>query len=164
MARLVAADLDDVCGCLLTGLDPGSHDRGLPAPLVPNGKRRGAGLSTSRAWRTQRSSIVRSPVLTCTPARSSRALDPVTGKFTPKKFRNDPHTVTAWVRSLPRPVSVVHEARPTGYTLARHFEEAGLCVCVIAAPSKLQRLSQFTPPRRNVRVDAYTAFNTTQPP
>ena len=60
----------------------------------------------------------------------ARALDPVTGKFTPKKFRNDPRAVTAWVRSLPRPVSVVHEAGPTGYTLARHFEEAGLCVCV----------------------------------
>ncbi len=43
-----------------------------------------------------------------------------------------------WVRGLPGPVRVVYEAGPTGFGLARFLLTAGI-ICVVAAPSKLQR-------------------------
>jgi len=68
-----------------------------------------------------------------------------------KKFPYDPFQVIEWARTLPGPTTVVYEAGPTGYDLARHFSDAGI-ECVVAAPSKLQR-----PTGDRVKTDARDA-------
>ena len=66
------------------------------------------------------------------------ALDGVTGDVVRQRLSPDNGEILAWVGSLPGPVGVVYEAGPTGFGLARFLGTAGV-VCVVAAPSKLQR-------------------------
>jgi transposase len=66
------------------------------------------------------------------------ALDSDTGEVFARRLIPDWEEITAWVRSPPPPVSVVYEAGPTGYGLARALGVAGVD-CVVAAPSKLIR-------------------------
>jgi transposase len=49
--------------------------------------------------------------------------------------------VVEFCAGLPGPTRVAYEAGPTGFTLARALERAGIG-CVIAAPGKIERLSQ----------------------
>jgi len=65
-------------------------------------------------------------------------VDEVTGEVLRRRLCPAPEEVLGWVRSLPGPVKVVYEAGPTGYGLYRALEAAGV-LCVVAAPSKLQR-------------------------
>lgn len=65
-------------------------------------------------------------------------LDGQTGELFERRFVPEYGEVVAWIRSLPGPVSVVYEAGPTGYGLARALLAADVD-CVVAAPSKLIR-------------------------
>ncbi|MGH3970992.1 MAG: IS110 family transposase [Mycobacterium sp.] len=67
-------------------------------------------------------------------------LDGQTGEVFERRLTPDRDEVLAWIRSLPGPAAVVHEAGPTGFGLARFLIDAGTD-CVVAAPSKLQRPS-----------------------
>jgi transposase len=67
-------------------------------------------------------------------------LDAQTGELFERRLTPDPGEIAGWISSLPGPVSVVYEAGPTGYGLARFLLEAGI-VCMVAAPSKLVRPS-----------------------
>ncbi len=66
------------------------------------------------------------------------AIDGQTGEIHRRKMTPDLAEIPAWIVSLAGPVRVVYEARPTGFGLARFLLAAGV-VCVVAAPSKLQR-------------------------
>ncbi len=79
------------------------------------------------------------------------ALDGESGELFERRFLADYAQVTAWVQSLPAPVSVVYEAGPTGYGLARALLAADVD-CVVAAPSKLIRA-----PGDRVKTDARDA-------
>lgn len=63
-----------------------------------------------------------------------------TGEVFERRLTPDPREILAWVGSLPGPVAVTYEAGPTGFALARFLLAAGM-VCLVAAPSKLQRPS-----------------------
>jgi transposase len=67
-------------------------------------------------------------------------LDGETGEVFERRLTPDHHELLEWVRGLPGPVAVTYEAGPTGFGLARFLLAAGI-VCVVAAPSKLQRPS-----------------------
>jgi transposase len=67
-------------------------------------------------------------------------LDGQTGEVFERRFVPDHGEITAWIKALPAPVSVVYEAGPTGYGLARTLAAADVD-CVVAAPSKLIRAS-----------------------
>ncbi|MCW2663330.1 MAG: putative transposase y4qE [Mycobacterium sp.] len=67
-------------------------------------------------------------------------LDGETGEVFERRLTPDPREILAWVQSLPGPVAVTYEAGPTGFVLARFLLAAGM-VCLVAAPSKLQRPS-----------------------
>ena len=81
------------------------------------------------------------------------ALDGETGELFRVRLSPDPPVILAWIRSLPGPVSVVYEAGPTGFGLARFLLTAGV-PCVVAAPSKLQR-----PSGDRVKTDAKDALH-----
>lgn len=66
------------------------------------------------------------------------ALDAETGELIERRFVPDYGEITAWLKSLPAPISTVYEAGPTGYGLARTLMAADID-CVVAAPSKLIR-------------------------
>lgn len=66
------------------------------------------------------------------------AIDTRTGEVFRQRLGPENGGVIAWLRSLPGPVCVAYEAGPTGYTLARALEVAGI-ECVVAAPSKIRR-------------------------
>lgn len=80
------------------------------------------------------------------------AIDGVTGEVRQARLCPDRREVIAWVTALPAPVSVVYEAGPTGFGLARALTEAGIG-CVVAAPSKLHR-----PAGDRVKTDARDAM------
>lgn len=67
-------------------------------------------------------------------------LDGVTGELFERRLTPDRGEILAWIQGLPGPVAVVYEAGPTGFGLARFLIAAGI-VCLVAAPSKLQRPS-----------------------
>ena len=71
---------------------------------------------------------------------TGHGLDTVTGEVWQRKLTPDPAHIMAWVSKMPGPVKVVYEAGPTGYGLFRHLNDHGVS-CVVAAPSKLQRLA-----------------------
>ncbi|MBD0742176.1 hypothetical protein BG418_11850 [Streptomyces sp. CBMA152] len=48
------------------------------------------------------------------------------------------HNVMTWVAGLPQPVAVAYEAGPTGFFLARAYDDVGVR-CAVAAPSKTER-------------------------
>ena len=63
-------------------------------------------------------------------------LDPETGQLYEHGFGPNPEPIIEWCLRLPGPVSVVYEAGPTGFGLARSFIQAGIDI-IVAAPSKL---------------------------
>lgn len=67
-------------------------------------------------------------------------LDGDTGEVFERRLAPDHQEILGWLRSLPGPVAVVYEAGPTGFGLARFLIAAGI-MCLVAAPSKLQRPS-----------------------
>jgi transposase len=67
-------------------------------------------------------------------------LDGETGEVFERRLTPDPREILAWVGSLPGPAAVTYEAGPTGFALARFLLAAGM-MCLVAAPSKLQRPS-----------------------
>jgi len=67
-------------------------------------------------------------------------LDGDTGEVFSRRLTPDHAEVLAWLRSLPGRVAVTYEAGPTGFGLARFLAAAGV-LCLVAAPSKLQRPS-----------------------
>ena len=79
------------------------------------------------------------------------ALDGDTGEVLQRRLTPDHREVLDWLRSLPGRVAVVYEAGPTGFGLARFLIAAGI-VCLVAAPSKLQR-----PAGDRVKTDARDA-------
>ena len=68
------------------------------------------------------------------------ALDGDTGEVFERRLTPDYRDVLEWLRSLPGRVAVSYEAGPTGFGLARFLLAAGV-MCLVAAPSKLQRPS-----------------------
>ena len=66
--------------------------------------------------------------------------DRETGEVFERRLTPDHREIGGWIRSLPAPVSVVYEAGPTGFGLARSLTAAGID-CVVAAPAKLVRPS-----------------------
>jgi transposase len=81
------------------------------------------------------------------------ALDGQTGEVFRHRLTPNHDEILAWIVSLPPPVSVVYEAGPTGFGLARFLLAAGIDT-VIAAPSKLQR-----PSGDRVKTDANDALH-----
>jgi len=67
-------------------------------------------------------------------------LDGDTGELFERRLTPDHGEIIDWIRALPGPVAVVYEAGPTGFGLARFLIAAGI-MCLVAAPSKLQRPS-----------------------
>lgn len=67
-------------------------------------------------------------------------LDGETGEMFERRLTPDHHEILVWIRSLPGRAAVTYEAGPTGFGLARFLLAAGI-VCLVAAPSKLQRPS-----------------------
>lgn len=84
---------------------------------------------------------------------SGFGIDGVTGEVFRRRLTPDFGEIRDWVRSLPGPVKAVYEAGPTGFTLARDLQAAGID-CVVAAPSKLQR-----PSGDRVKTDAKDAMH-----
>jgi transposase len=78
-------------------------------------------------------------------------LDGDTGELFERRLTPNYQEVIEWIDSLPGPVTVVYEAGPTGFGLARALIAAGI-ECVVAAPSKLQRA-----PGDRVKTDARDA-------
>ena len=68
------------------------------------------------------------------------ALDGDTGEVFERRLTPNHQDVLEWLRTLPGRVAVTYEAGPTGFGLARFLIAAGV-VCLVAAPSKLQRPS-----------------------
>jgi transposase len=66
-------------------------------------------------------------------------LDGDTGEVFERRLTPDYREILDWLRSLPGRVAVTYEAGPTGFGLARFLIAAGI-MCLVAAPSKLQRL------------------------
>lgn len=66
------------------------------------------------------------------------AIDGESGEIHRSRLTPEYGELLAWLRSLPGLVKVVYEAGPTGFGLARFLLASGV-VCVVAAPSKLQR-------------------------
>jgi transposase len=79
-------------------------------------------------------------------------IDGVSGELFKARLCPDPPAVLAWLGRLPGPVSVVYEAGPTGFGLAR-FLTAHDVPCVVAAPSKIRRA-----PGDRVKTDARDAL------
>jgi transposase len=67
-------------------------------------------------------------------------LDGETGELFERRLTPDHREILEWIHGLPGPVAVTYEAGPTGFGLARFLLAAEL-VCLVAAPSKLQRPS-----------------------
>jgi transposase len=78
-------------------------------------------------------------------------LDGDTGEVFQRRLTPDYQEVLDWLRSLPGTVAVTYEAGPTGFGLARFLVAAGV-LCLVAAPSKLQR-----PAGDRVKTDARDA-------
>lgn len=78
-------------------------------------------------------------------------LDRQTGELFERRLTPDHSELLEWIASLPGPVAVTYEAGPTGFGLARCLTATGI-VCLVAAPSKLQR-----PPGDRVKTDARDA-------
>jgi transposase len=68
------------------------------------------------------------------------ALDGDTGEVFERRLTPNHEEILEWLQSLPGAVAVTYEAGPTGFGLAR-FLTAGGVLCLVAAPSKLQRPS-----------------------
>ena len=73
-------------------------------------------------------------------ARSTHAaaIEVATGELGRARFGGDSEEVVGWLAGLPQPLRGCYEAGPTGFSLYRAAQAAGLDVCVIA-PSKTPR-------------------------
>ncbi|WP_425955702.1 IS110 family transposase [Xylanimonas sp. McL0601] len=74
---------------------------------------------------------------------SAAAIDTSTGELHTRRLAPDPAGILAWIDALdpaagPGTVAAAYEAGPTGFGLARAFDDAGIR-CVLAAPSKIAR-------------------------
>ena len=78
-------------------------------------------------------------------------IGPRTGEIFQRRLCPDHREVLEWIGGLPAPVAVTYEAGPTGFGLARFLLAAGI-MCLVAAPSKLQR-----PAGDRVKTDARDA-------
>jgi len=78
-------------------------------------------------------------------------LDGDTGEVFERRLTPDYPEILDWLRSLPVRLAVAYEAGPTGFGLARFLVAAGV-MCLVAAPSKLQR-----PTGDRVKTDARDA-------
>lgn len=67
-------------------------------------------------------------------------LDGETGEVVERRLTPNHQEILEWICDLAGPVAVTYEAGPTGFGLARFLLGAGI-VCLVAAPSKLQRPS-----------------------
>ena len=81
----------------------------------------------------------------------AHAIDEESGKIARARLCPNHSEVLGWLHQLRAPVRVTYEAGPTGFGLARAINEAGM-VCLVAAPSKLQR-----PAGDRVKTDARDA-------
>jgi transposase len=68
-------------------------------------------------------------------------VDGETGEMRSRRLSGKTGEVVAFCAGLPGPARVAYEAGPTGFTLARALEVAGVG-CVIAAPGKIERPAQ----------------------
>jgi transposase len=68
-------------------------------------------------------------------------VDGETGEMRAQRLSGRTREVVAFCAGLPGPTRVAYEAGPTGFTLARALETAGVG-CVIAAPGKIERPAQ----------------------
>ena len=80
-------------------------------------------------------------------------LDGDTGEVFQRRLTPDYREILDWLQSLPGRVAVTYEAGPTGFGLARFLAAAGI-LCLVAAPSKLQR-----PAGDRVKTDARDAVH-----
>ena len=78
-------------------------------------------------------------------------LDRETGEVVERRLTPAHRDILGWIDRLPGPVAVTYEAGPTGFSLARALEAAGIS-CQVAAPSKLIR-----PTGDRVKTDARDA-------
>lgn len=70
---------------------------------------------------------------------SACALDHITGEITQRSFDEpSPCEISEWAKGFPGPMRAVYESGPTGFTLARALNEAGL-ECLVGATSKMLR-------------------------
>ena len=76
----------------------------------------------------------------CTQDRSLRAIDSTTGAFFKDRLVPKNDAVIDWLRRLPGPFASDRRSRPTGFGLSRAVDAAGIR-CIVAAPSKIVRLS-----------------------
>ena len=67
--------------------------------------------------------------------------DTETGELRSRRLSGKTGEVVEFCGALPGPMRVAYEAGPTGFTLARALERAGIG-CVIAAPGKIERPAQ----------------------
>jgi transposase len=68
-------------------------------------------------------------------------VDQVSGELCSRRLSGRTSEVVEFCAGLPGPTRVAYEAGPTGFTLARALEVAGV-ECVIAAPGKIERPAQ----------------------
>jgi transposase len=80
-------------------------------------------------------------------------LDRETGEVVERRLTPAHGDILSWIDGLPGPVAVTYEAGPTGFSLARALEAAGIS-CQVAAPSKLIR-----PAGDRVKTDARDAVS-----
>ncbi len=66
------------------------------------------------------------------------AIEVATGELRRARFGGDSEEVVGWLAGLPQPLRGCYEAGPTGFSLYRAAQAAGLDVCVIT-PSKTPR-------------------------
>jgi len=80
------------------------------------------------------------------------ALVKETGEIFTAKLSADPDDVIRWIQGqgFPKPIRCCYEAGPTGFSLARALNDAGIC-CIVAATSKLP---YRTDRQKNDRIDA----------
>ncbi|MCW2676689.1 MAG: family transposase [Modestobacter sp.] len=71
---------------------------------------------------------------------SAAAIDGTTGELIKQRLVPDTALIIDWVRALPGPAAVAHEAGPTGSGLARALRAAGIRR-EVAAPSEIARPS-----------------------
>jgi transposase len=65
-------------------------------------------------------------------------VDAVTGELAATGLSGETRKVVEFCAGLPGPARVAYEAGPTGFTLARALQQAGVG-CVVAAPGKIER-------------------------
>ncbi|MGI8802275.1 MAG: hypothetical protein ACR2KV_08900 [Solirubrobacteraceae bacterium] len=68
-------------------------------------------------------------------------VDGETGELRSQRLSGKTREIVAFCAGLSGPTRVAYEAGPTGFTLARALEAAGVG-CVIAAPGKIERPAQ----------------------